>query len=596
MSIEGEIACPRCGAVYRPEEGEHICAVLDDELHSEGVNPELQSVAQEATDFGRIVTCPFCSNTLDVSMFNPLDQIECCHCKQHFEVLRHFGNGLLTEAVDTGVQHPIYLAKDIMGEGNYIVQVLSAHFLAQPDCVLDFLKHCQDMISRCRAEMVKFTDVKSESGFLHLLIALQDGISPHAMLSELGIQINLHAVPHYPVAPLMKYDLCPSCQQQVDAMALDPLDEARCAYCGNTFQILRQLGEYRLDYKMNIGGTSKLYLAEDLKNKRKVALKVLTAAEMQRNPDSTESLLKEVELTKRLRHPNVIQIYDGGQIQGFYYMSMELVDGLTLNHILHLLQPDTVAAHPHVDMQTNRERFKQGIPELVCIEIALQTAAGLGIAHQNGLVHGDVKPENIMVTFEGVVKVLDFGLVRFENAEKMLDENGEDVAIFGTPFYIPPERVMGEPEDFRSDIYSLGATLYHLIRGIAPFRAKSAEEIAVMHASSPMVKFKAFVPWVSDTTARIIERSMSKNVNDRYTSHIEFIADLTLAKNQVLQNMGTKPVDSLKTIKTFMTSLPIEKKSGSLWQKAATVGIHTYKFATMAITNRVRGIVKAKRS
>jgi serine/threonine protein kinase len=321
-------------------------------------------------------------------------------------------------------------------------------------------------------------------------------------------------------------------------------------------------------------------------------LKVLSAAEMKRSSESAESLLREVELTKKLRHPNVIQVYEGGQFQGFYYMTMELVDGLTLNQIMGLLQPDQDI--PIIETMTNRERFRQGLPELVCLEIALQTAAGLGVAHQNNLVHGDIKPENVMVTYEGMVKVLDFGLVQFANAEKLLSEDSEDVAIFGTPFYIPPERVRGESEDFRSDMYSLGATLYHLIRGIAPFRAKSPEEIAVMHALSPMVKFKAFVPWISDTTARIVEKSMGKSIADRYSSHIEFIADLTLAKNQILQSMDGKKFDGVKTLKNFMAALPSEKKSLTVWKRAATVAIHTYKYATMAITNRVRNVVKTK--
>src|SRR5205823_5671971 len=143
-------------------------------------------------------------------------------------------------------------------------------------------------------------------------------------------------------------------------------------------------------------------------------------------------------------------------------------------------------------------------------------------------------------TYSGNVKVLDFGLVQFANTEKLFAE-GEEASVYGTPLYIPPERVRGEPEDFRSDFYSLGATLYHLLRGIAPFRAKTAEECALMHVKSPLVSFKAYAPWVSDTTCRVVEKSLKKNVEDRYLSHIEFIADVTLAKQLLLNTMKKKP-------------------------------------------------------
>jgi serine/threonine protein kinase len=214
----------------------------------------------------------------------------------------------------------------------------------------------------------------------------------------------------------------------------------------------------------------------------------------------------------------------------------------------------------------NRHHFNGRIPELICLEITLQAAAALGVAHAKGLVHGDVKPENIMVTFQGMVKVLDFGLVQFANAEKLLS-NEETYAISGTPLYIPPERVRGEPEDFRSDLYSLGASLYHMLRGLPPFRAKDPGELAMMHTSAPMLKFKGVAPWVSDTACRIVEKSLKKTVSERYSSHAEFMADLTLARNLLLQANEEKPRDGSRVLKEFLETVQVQKKRKWFWQK-----------------------------
>ena len=416
---------------------------------------------------------------------------------------------------------------------------------------------------------------------------------------------------------------CPHCGRSLDVTIFDPLDKIDCTICGQPFELFHQFGDYRLDYRLNAGGTSILYLAQDIHSEKKVALKVLSAAEMKRNSESIASFTREIELTQTFKHPNIIEVYAGGQFQGYYYMSLELAEGLTLDEILFRIQQAEEEKKQVIDSNQGQSQFKPGFPELVSLEIMLQATAGLGVAHQAGFVHGDIKPENIMLTYDGIVKVLDFGLVQFANAEKLLEE-GEEHTVYGTPLYIPPERVRGEPEDFRSDIYGLGATLYHMLRGIAPFRAKSPAEIAVMHTQTPVIKFNAFVPSASETTCRIIEKSMKKSVADRYGSHIEFIADLMLAKQLIMQEMEPLPKSEAyatfgsrlakvfggarvgdtssklpspspsaeaagqELLQSFRERFRAKKKKLGLWKRASTSVVHTYKYATMAITTRFR--------
>jgi serine/threonine protein kinase len=311
----------------------------------------------------------------------------------------------------------------------------------------------------------------------------------------------------------------------------------------------------------------------------------LSSSEMQHGEDCIHQFVQECTLTRKLVHPNLIQVYDHGRVDGFYFIALELVEGLSLDDILKAIEGKSTLQPSISQSQSGymgaRVRHKEAVPELVALEMILQSAAGLGVAHQNELVHGDVKPANIMLTYEGIVKVLDFGLVQFANAEKVF-ENGEPHPIYGTPIYIPPERVRGEMEDFRSDIYGLGATLYHLLRGVPPFTGNTAVEIAVKQVTSPLVSFKAYVPWVSDITCHIVEKSLKKNVADRYGSHMEFIADLTLAKNQVLNSMAIKTTDGRTLLKSFMRSMP-HTTSSRAWKRAETSAIRTYKYVTKAI-------------
>jgi serine/threonine protein kinase len=587
-------ACPHCGKLLSQVAMlEHSCIGVGGQS-SEAVSSKW-SVARDflaggVKDQSRIASCPKCLKDLDVSGFDPLELIECSYCKMTFELLKEFGKFTLLKPYDTGWQSAVYLAEKSGAQEQSIIKVASSRVLAQGDYLDHFFRESENLyLSLAECQTSCFAG--QANGFVYVAIGLKTNTSDEVIAKALGLDeegspiFKLDPAPHDQVQDRIVN--CPKCQAPISALRFDPLDELFCPGCGKLFQLLRQFGQYRIDYRLGSGGTSILYLTQDQVNKRKVALKVLSAVEMQDNPAASQSLLREVELTRDLVHPNLIQVYEGGQFNGFYYMALELVEGLTLADILASIQ--NASASPEQDKMavtnTNQERFKQALPELICLEIILQSVAGLGVAHSHGLIHGDVKPENIMLTYQGVVKVLDFGLVQFANAEKLLSIDGEH-SITGTPLYIPPERVRGEPEDFTSDYYSLGATLYHLLRGIEPFRAKNVADLVMMHASSPLVSFKAYAPWVSDTTCRIVEKSMKKSLEGRYKSHVEFIADITLAKSLLMQSMNQTLTDGRMTLKAFMKSLPGRKKGFNFWKRAETSVISTYKYATRAITSR----------
>jgi hypothetical protein len=176
-------------------------------------------------------------------------------------------------------------------------------------------------------------------------------------------------------------------------------------------------------------------------------------------------------------------------------------------------------------MITKRKR----IPEAETLEIGMQVASGLRHAYQRGLIHRDIKPGNILFSEAGMPKVVDFGLAEFHTEAKAPQKDG----IWGTPYYIAPEKVAGEKEDFRSDIYSLGGTLFHALAGRAPFEANTATDVVIKNLTTPALSLKTFAPDITDETARAVGRMLIKNRAARYNSYDTLIHDLQLAKQHL---------------------------------------------------------------
>jgi serine/threonine protein kinase len=310
-----------------------------------------------------------------------------------------------------------------------------------------------------------------------------------------------------PVAAKMITATCEKCGNLIDVTGLEPGDGITCPYCSHQFAITRQFGNFVLERQLGAGGMGAVYLGRDLTLNRTVAVKVLKP-ELVSDEKFLNTFLREAEITASLNHPNIVQVYAFGQHEGVYYMVVELISGGSLD--------DRIAERGQVT-------------ELEGIEIGIAVARGLECALQRGnLIHRDIKPGNILFNANNTPKVVDFGLSLSYDTTDHFD--GE---IWGTPYYVAPEKLEREAETFKSDLYSLGATLFHAMSGRPPYEGEDPNSVAMMHLSGNVVSLKAFVPDISDQTAYAVAKAMARYPEDRYESYAEFIGQLEDAKRRI---------------------------------------------------------------
>ena len=278
----------------------------------------------------------------------------------------------------------------------------------------------------------------------------------------------------------------------------------------------KKIGDFELLAKLGEGGMGAVYKARDTQMDRVVALKVMNQ-NVAGNKEFAERFKREAKATGALNHPNIVAAYGAGEADGRPYLAMELVDGESL-----------------------RARTKKigRLPEKEALTIVLKVAQGLGHAHEQGFVHRDIKPDNILLGKDGAVKIVDLGLAKAVDDDQRLTKTG--IAI-GTPHYISPEQARGEKEiDHRSDIYSLGATLYLLLSGRMPFEGKNNAEIMLKHLKEELENPQDLVPEISDGAVAIVCKMMAKKPSGRYDSCKLLIRDL----EQVLAGQELQPAES----------------------------------------------------
>lgn len=299
---------------------------------------------------------------------------------------------------------------------------------------------------------------------------------------------------------------CSKCGALIDVSDQEPFSLVHCAACGEGTRARRSFDHFQIEEILGAGGMGAVYLALDTSLNRKVALKLLRK-EHSLNPTFVQQFKTEAAVTASINHPHVIKVYSSGEDHGLLYIAMELVDKGSLD-----------------DLITRQNK----VSETQVLEVGIQIAQGLQAALDCGLIHRDIKPSNILFCDDKTSKIVDFGLAA------LMDEAGKVGGdIWGTPYYVAPEKLDGRPEDLRSDIYSLGATLFHALAGRPPFEAETASIVALKHLKSQVVSIQSFAPDVSSATAYVINKMVHKDPEQRYQSYKDLIDHLHYALNEL---------------------------------------------------------------
>ena len=266
---------------------------------------------------------------------------------------------------------------------------------------------------------------------------------------------------------------------------------------------------YILLDKLGKGAGGTVYKAKQISMNREVAIKLLHGR-LARNPDYLQRFVKEAHVAARCSHNNIVQAIDVGSAGGHHYFVMELIKGQTIADML--------------------QGPKKIFGEKEATEIILQIAQALDHAARRGLVHRDIKPSNIMLTSEGVAKLADLGLAREATDQEAIER--ERGLTIGTPYYIAPEQIRGKDDvDTRADIYSLGATFYHMVTGQPPFQGANVHEVLEKHMREALVPPDHLNPKLSSGVGEVIEIMMAKNPKARYQKPEDLIIDLECLLN-----------------------------------------------------------------
>jgi serine/threonine-protein kinase len=252
-------------------------------------------------------------------------------------------------------------------------------------------------------------------------------------------------------------------------------------------------GRYEIQALLGKGGMGIVYRAHDRDLDDLVAIKTLRSEAVSADPTLLDRFKQEIRLARRITHPNILRTHDLGEANGLRYLSMEYVKGITLKH---LVETDEV------------------LPTPVALRIAKQMCAGLAAAHEAGVIHRDIKPQNILIEPTGGLKIMDFGIARLTEDRGMTATG----TVIGTPDYMSPEQARGLPLDFRSDIYSTGVVLYELFTGTLPFEGDSPLAVVLKHVQEKPPSPQGRNPRIDPKVASIILRCMQKEPADRYQS------------------------------------------------------------------------------
>ena len=299
------------------------------------------------------------------------------------------------------------------------------------------------------------------------------------------------------------HESCAACGKLLDVTSFSPFDTVSCPCCSAETKVRRVFGNYRLERRFAIGGMSVIFIGWDTTLNRRVAIKVLNE-EYCNDETRIQAFENEARLTAKVSHTNVVKIFAVDRAHGRFYLVMELLDGRSFDRIM---------------------EERGALPEDEVLEIAIQIASGLKAAKRAGIIHRDVKPGNIHIDPEGHASLLDFGLALITQ-----DGRAQAKEAWATPYYVPPEALERDIEDFRSDLYAFGATLYHGLAGCPPFESGTNSISSLRKAKKAIPKLCKVAPWISRNTGEIVDRMMAFNPDHRWPSYSKVMKALEQAQ------------------------------------------------------------------
>ncbi|MGE4215158.1 MAG: Stk1 family PASTA domain-containing Ser/Thr kinase [Anaerotignaceae bacterium] len=304
-------------------------------------------------------------------------------------------------------------------------------------------------------------------------------------------------------------------------------------------------GRYEIIEKIGTGGMAVVYCAKDQKLDRNVTVKVLKE-EFVGDEDFKARFKTEARSAAKLSHPNIVNVYDVGEDNGVQYIVMEYVHGDTLKQVIVKSAPfDTV----------------------VTLSIAVQMASALAHAHKNGVIHRDIKPHNILVSVDGTIKITDFGIARAAAVSTVTTTSN----ALGSVYYFSPEQARGGYVDSKSDIYSLGITMFEMLTGKVPYEGETSVAIALKHLNNELPNIRQFNPNVSDTIQNIVLKATQKKKDDRYDNVELLLSDLKRALSEASLGYKAKPVE-MPVVKSNIEK-PDVTSIDEAATAAATVGV-----------------------
>ena len=303
--------------------------------------------------------------------------------------------------------------------------------------------------------------------------------------------------------PMSKMN-CAFCGAEIDIEGLPRFSPVACTACAKENTVSAKLGHFVLLKSLGAGGMGTVFLAEDENLGRKVAIKVMQK-QLGQDPALFETFRNEAQSAARLNHPHVAQIYSFGREKGLPYLAMELVNG---NKLDEMIESGTALDPAFV------------------LRVGLEIAEGLKAAEEVGLFHGDIKPDNILFDENMQAKLVDFGIASMAS-------QGATNELWGTPYYIAPEKVQKKKNSARSDIYSLGATLYHAIAGQPPYEGADAVAVIKARFAGPPPALESIRPDIEPEVTRIIGRMMYNDLFMRYPNYGSLINDIFISLSLV---------------------------------------------------------------